>query len=192
MFGEIGKAAGIVAGVLNSFAIIPYVRAILRGETKPHRASWIVWMVAGVIAAASYYSSGARQTMWTAVSYALNPLIVLGLSLRYGVGGWSRLDRLCLAGAACSLILWWMSGSALATLVWILTLDFMGAVPTIRKVWTEPSTEDRSAWTMNFVANSINFLALEGWTFALVVQPLYVFLSGVVITLPLYLLRRTR
>ena len=40
---------GLIAGDLVILANIPYMRDILRGKTKPERASWLIWFTLGVI-----------------------------------------------------------------------------------------------------------------------------------------------
>jgi hypothetical protein len=168
-----GELAGFAAGILNTCAAVPYVISILRGKTKPHRASWLIWTIVGIIAAWSYYESGARQTMWFALTYVTNPLIALIFSIKYGEGGWSADDRKCLLGAAASLGLWYVTQSSLVGLIAILVVDFFGAIPTIRKVLERPWSEDWLAWTIATVAGVVNLFGLERWTFNLALQPLY-------------------
>ena len=76
--------AGWVAGVLSLVAFVPYIVAILRGETRPNRATWWIWTTTGGVLLASYYFSGADTTIWVAVSYFVASLVTAVLSIRYG------------------------------------------------------------------------------------------------------------
>src|SRR5688572_11025851 len=96
---DITAMAGKVAGVVSFVAFVPYILAILRGETKPNRATWWIWTVVGFMLGASYYSSGANNTIWVPVSYIVGPLVTALLSIKYGEGGWNRFDKGCLLGA---------------------------------------------------------------------------------------------
>jgi hypothetical protein len=180
---DITAVAGKVAGVISLVAFIPYVLATLRGKTRPNRASWWIWTVVGSMLGASYYSSGADHTIWVPVSYIIGPFVIAILSLKYGEGGWTRFDRACLLGAGASALMWWLFSSPLVALCINIVIDVMGALPTIRKSYREPEGEDRTAWTLFSVGNTVNLLAIEEWTFAIAVYPVYMFLTAGLITL---------
>lgn len=186
---DIAAVAGRVAGIIALAALAPYVLSILRGETKPNRASWWIWTVVGFMLGASYYSSGANHTIWVPVSYFIGPLVIVFLSIKWGVGGWTRFDRCCLLGAGVSVVLWWMFSSPLIALLINLFIDFMGALPTVRKIYYEPESEDRTAWVLVFVANTANLFAIETWTFAIVIYPIYMFISCGLITVFIFIRR---
>lgn len=181
---DITIIAGRVAGIVSLAAFVPYILAILRGETRPNRATWWIWTVVGFMLGASYYSSGANHTVWVPMSYTIGPLATAILSLKYGEGGWTRFDRSCLLGAGVSAVLWWIFSSPLIALLINLFIDFMGALPTIRKSYHEPEKEDRTAWALFFTGNTANLFAVETWTFAISVYPIYMFIgSGLITTL---------
>lgn len=186
---DITAVAGKVAGITALAALVPYILAILRGETKPNRATWWIWTVVGFMLGASYYSSGANHTIWVPVSYIIAPIIVAILSIKYGVGGWTRFDRYCLLGAGVSVVLWWMFSSPLVALLINLFIDLMGALPTIRKAYYEPESENFTAWVLNFAANTINLFAIERWTFAIAVYPIFMFTTCGLITTFIFIRR---
>ena len=165
----IGKAAGILALV----AYIPYFIAMIRGTTRPSRATWWIWSVVGIVFGASYYSSGAVDTIWVPISNVIGPFITAILSLKYGEGGWTPFDRKCLAGAAMSLALWWVFDSPLVALVTVIAVDFLGALPTIVKTHHDPESEDRFAWSISLVGNIMNMFAIKLWSFAIMTYPVY-------------------
>lgn len=186
---DITAVAGKVAGIIALAALVPYVLSILRGETKPNRATWWIWTVVGFMLGASYYSSGANHTIWVPVSFSIGPLVVAFLSIRWGVGGWTRFDRSCLLGAGASVVLWWMFSSPLIALLINLFIDLMGALPTVRKIYHKPESEDRVAWVLVSVANTANLFAVETWTFAISVYPIYMFLVSGIITALIFVRR---
>ena len=109
------------------------------------------------------------------------------LALRYGEGGWTSFDRSCLSGAGAGLLLWWVFNSPVVALVTTLCVDLTGALPTIRKAYHAPDTEDRLAWALFISGNTVNLVAIEAWRFANVVYPVYMFLaSGVIAGLVLW------
>jgi hypothetical protein len=178
---SIGEIAGVIAGVLALTAFVPYIIAILRGSTRPNRATWFIWTVVGLLLATSYYSSGAHDTLWVPVAYVAGPLVVAVLSIKFGEGGWTWLDRLCLFGAAASAPLWWLSGSPLIALVINLLIDALGALPTIRKSYYNPQGEDRTAWALGLAGATVNLFAIEAWSFEIAAYPVYMFVANATI-----------
>lgn len=175
---DITVFVGRVAGILSLAAFFPYIVATLRRKTRPNRATWFIWTVMGFILGASYYSSGANHTMWVPVSYIIGPFVTVILSLKYGEGGWTRFDRNCLLGAGMSAILWWMFKSPLIALTINLFIDFLGALPTIRKAYHKPEGEDRTAWGLFIAGNTANLFAVERWSFSIAAYPIYMFLAS--------------
>lgn len=185
--GHLTVFAGRMAGLLSFAAFVPYIISTLRGRTKPNRATWWIWTVVGFLLAVSYYSSGARHTIWVPVSYVLGPFITAVLSLKFGVGGWSFFDRGCLLGAGIGALAWWMFRTPLLALLINLFIDFLGALPTIRKAYSEPQGEDPAAWTLFFLGNTLNVFAVERWRFSIAVYPIYMFVLSGLILAPLAL-----
>lgn len=174
---------GGVAGLISFVAFVPYIHSTWRRRTRPNRATWWIWTLVGFLLAGSYYASGARHTVWVAVSFALGPLVIAVLSLKRGEGGWTRLDRTCLLGALVSLLLWWFSHSPLIALLFNLIIDMLGAIPTVRKSYLEPQGESLVAWILFLVGNGLNLFAVEVWRFAIVIYPAYMFVLSAVMTL---------
>ena len=170
--------AGWITGALSLAAFVPYIVAILRGETRPNRATWWIWTTTGLVLGASYYFSGADTTIWVPVSYVIGPLVTAVLAIRYGEGGWTPLDRGCLLGAGTGLLLWWIFDSPIVALITTLGVDFSGALPTIRKAYLAPHTEDRLAWALFIAGNTFNLLAVDRWEFAIAIYPVYMFLAS--------------
>lgn len=180
--GNYYAVAGIVAGILSIAGYIPYILAIFRGETRPNRASWIIWAIVGGLLAFSYIETGDRHSIWLPLGYFIGPLITAVLSLRYGYMVWSRLDTICLVAACASVIPWMLSDTAILTLLINVFIDFMGAIPTLIKSYKEPETEDFLAWLIFFVANTIQLFAIQYWNLA-AVYPVYLFFLAGFITL---------
>lgn len=173
---EITEIAGKIAGIISFIAFIPYIVAILRKKTRPNRASWWIWTVLGITLGTSYYFSGAEHTIWVPVSYAVGPFIVAILSIKYGEGGWNRFDLFCLGATVISLVLWALFRTPLVALFINLFIDLLGALPTIKKTYKDPKSEDPIAWILFFCGNTCNLFAIEELRFAILAYPVYMFL----------------
>jgi hypothetical protein len=166
---------GVVAGFLSILCFVPYIVTILQGKTKPNRATWWIWVILSFVISASYYSTGAGNTIWLPVCGGVGQFIIAILSLKYGEGGWNRFDRLCLLGVGISLLFWWQFNSSLIALLFNILIDFLGALPTIKKSYYQPETENILTWSLYLAASAINLFAIEHWSFALTVFPVYIF-----------------
>jgi hypothetical protein len=175
---------GEIAGVLSLAALPIYLRAILRGTTRPNRVTWwILALVSGMIATSSY-ASGTRDAIWLPIEYAASFIAIGLLSIRYGDGA-ARLDTLdsvCLTGALASVAVWWAFDSPQTALYMNIAVDFIAIVPTIKKAYVKPWTEDKAAWAIASLASFINVFAIEQWTFTISAYPLYLFVTNLLIT----------
>jgi len=154
-------------------AFVPYIKSVLDGRARPSRATWIIWTILGLIMAGSYHASGAVDTIYVPIGYAIGPFIIAALAMRQGEGGWSGLDKACLAGAGVGLAAWTLTSDPHLALLAAIATDAMGAIPTIRKTYEEPGSEDRLAWLLFLAANSLNMLALGPWDPWIWTYPIY-------------------
>lgn len=175
--------AGKLAGLLSLAAFIPYIVSTIKGKTKPNRATWWIWSGVGMMLGASYYASGAVNTIWVPISYVIGPLTTAIISIKYGEGGWAKFDRICVIGAAISAVLWWVFNSPLIALIINLIIDFLGALPTVKKAYLTPNSESKSAWVLFLAGNVVNLFAIERWVFAIASYPIYMFLGSGTIAL---------
>jgi hypothetical protein len=166
---------GAIAGTTTLLGFVPYWLSILRGKTRPNRATWVIWSIVGVILSTSYWAAGARDTIWVPLSYVIGPIVTSLLGIRWGEGGWTRFDRRCLVGTAVSLLLWFILKSPLVALGLNLLIDFLGALPTIEKTTRDPEGEDRLAWVLFAIGNGFNLLAISEWSWAIAAYPIYLF-----------------
>lgn len=172
---------GILAGLISFIAFFPYIISTIKGKTKPNRATWWIWSWVGILVFLSYKESGAQETLWVAISYFIAPLVTALLSIKYGVGGWTRFDISCLAGSVAGTVIWYISQSATTALMLFLTIDLFGSLPTVRKTYFHPEQEDKLAWSLMVAANLLNIFAAEQFSFSIIIYPLYMFLCGSVI-----------
>ena len=185
----LGKSAGIIGFV----ALIPYVRSILQGKTKPNRASWLIWAAVSLSLLASYHYSGATTTIWLTLSYTIIPLTVFLLSFKYGSGGYTRLDIVCILGAITGLILWRVTHNPVTALYLNIFVDALGFLPTIKKAYLLPGSENQLAWNISVLANTLNVLALTTWQLKIALFPVYnLTFNAIVAVLLLGVVKRKR
>ena len=184
--------AGIAAGVLSLLVFVPYVRAVLRGEAKPARSTWIIWSFVTLLLLTSYYEVGGGAANWISLADFLAAAAISILSIKYGLGGWSRLDKICFAGCGLAVLVWYATGSALIALCATVFIDALGATATIVKTYHHPEHESALAWGIAFCGNSINLFAIGIWDVTHILYPLYmVLMSGTILALTRRMVQKT-
>jgi hypothetical protein len=183
---DLAQLSGYTAGILTLAAYIPYVSSILKKKTRPSRSSWFIWMTVSTIIAVSYNRAGADFAFIMPVGYALGSAVIALLSIRYGADGWTWLDKCCLMGAGLGLVAWGLSDDPMAALLINVAINLAGTLPTIRKAYYYPETENNTAWVLFFAGTEVNLLAVQKWTFDMAVYPVYMVLiiglvSGLVV-----------
>ncbi len=182
---------GLVAGVIAFLAYIVYIISIFRGGSKPNRATWWIWAFMGLVVGLSYYFSGAVNTIWVPVVEFLGPFLIAILSLKYGEGGIDdKTDIICLIGAFISILLWIIFKNPVVALVTNLVVDSFALIPTIKKSYLRPEGEDFWAWFGTGVADSLNMFAVERFSFAILLYPIYMLVSDLIIILILIFRRK--
>jgi len=170
---------GKIAGVLAFLGYIPYILSILRRKTVPNPATWWIWGVMGAVALASYYAAGNREAIWVPLSYVIGPIVTAVLSIKFGRNEFSKFDKYCLGAAGLSIILWQVFGSPLVALTISIAIDFLAIAPTLRKTYFKPDTEDPLAWSIFWIANTLNLyvvLVSETPSYASLAYPIDLFL----------------
>ncbi|MDP3975138.1 MAG: hypothetical protein Q8P88_02550 [Candidatus Jorgensenbacteria bacterium] len=170
---ELHELIGWSAAVFSIAGYIPFIIAILRKEkpVRPNRATWFVWALVSGIIFVSYYEAGARATVIVPFAYAVGSTIIALLSLKYGEGGWTPFDRKCLYAAGGSLVLWGVFTTPLIALLTNTAIDIIGGLPTIKKSYHNPESEDWLTWTFYFIGGTLNVVAIEEWSFIIALYP---------------------
>src|SRR3989344_7555363 len=166
---------GIAAVIVATFSHILYIKAIVVRQTKPSRVTWSIWSILGIIIAVSYYLSGATATLWVPVGEAVWYIIIALLSIKYGQGGWTPVDRLALIGAMTCGLFWYFTGSVVIALTAAIGVDFMAAIPTIHKSYKASGSENRRAWVFTCISSTFNLIAINRFSFSIMIYPIYMF-----------------
>jgi hypothetical protein len=173
----------IAAAVLGAISYVPYIRAILVGETRPHRTTFGIWSFIGTVQVISYVAAGGRMTVLLPLVYLLGEMAVFVLSFKHGVGGTSKLDVFCLGGAIIGILGWVVTSNPQVALYLGIFASLCGFVPTIKKTYLMPHTENALSWGMAAVAASMNLLAVPRLELYLISYPIYTFTFDTTMTL---------
>lgn len=182
----------IAGSVINFVACLSYVRAILKAEAAPNRVTWFLWTIVPLIAGAAQWRSGVGISTLVVLSVAAGPACVVLASFVGGMGSWrlGPFDYVCGACSLAALALWAITGDPVIAIVLSILADAAAALPTIRKAWLEPATEDRPAYLIAFVGMIVGILSVREATFAAYAFNAYLVAGSGTLALILYWPRR--
>ncbi|ABI77030.1 putative membrane protein [Hyphomonas neptunium ATCC 15444] len=161
---------GLGALLLTFIAFFPYIRSILRGQTRPHAFSWMIWGASTFVVAMAQLSDGAGVGAWPIAVSGLITLLVAWLAYRRSAGMHvTRVDWAFLLLALSALPFWYFTETALPAVIILTGVDLLGFGPSIRKAYTHPYEENVAFFLLGAFRNAMVLLALEhySWTTAL-------------------------
>ena len=177
---------GAVAGILAFVSFIPYINSIIKGKTKPNRATFTIWSGVNIVTISSYIVSGARTTIFVGLVYTVLQIVVLILSLKRGMGGFNPFDIACLIGATIGITLWIITKNPHTALYLGIFSEVLGLIPTLKKSYLHPDTENTLSWSIAVVGSALNLFALTSWRPEISVYPIYFFIGDLLVALLLW------
>ena len=174
---------GLLGSVFTIICFVPYIISILQGQTKPNPATWWLWAINGPLLSLGNLAAGADYTMLPIICPVIAQWFIAILSIKYGDGGWSRFDRRCLIASGISFILWRILNYDLIAIILPLVIDILGALPTLKKSYYEPETEDLLTYILYTVGGFFTVLAVTKWSFEIAITPVYILCLNAAIVL---------
>jgi len=173
----------LISSSLALISPLVYSKAILKGEAKPHRTTRLVLLIITVLSTASLFAQHDTVAIWLAGVSALQSVLIFTLSIKYGMGGWSRIDLLCLFIAAAGIVLWKTTNNPTLALYASITADFTGMIPALIKTYYHPETEVWSFFILDTFAGLFSLLAVKNKILQEVSYPLYIMLINLFMVL---------
>ncbi|MFZ1483721.1 MAG: hypothetical protein WAS36_01780 [Candidatus Saccharimonadales bacterium] len=162
---------GALSVILFLAGTIPYIIDILRGNTKPHRMAMFIFVVLSAIAFTGQLLEGAEASLWFAGVLLINQITLFILSFKYGMGGFTTREKISLALTALILIFWYLTDSVAIALVLTVTVNTIGKLLIMAKVYDHPYTELLYSWIMSTFASVFAVLAVGELDWLLILVP---------------------
>ena len=158
-------ALGIVGGLLIAGSFIPYIRDILKDDTKPHVYTWFIWSITHMIAAlAIFEGNGGSFAALSVASGGILSFTVFVMSLKHGTKNITAFDTITLIIAILAVFMWWKLNHPEWAIITIVLVDLLGFLPTFRKTWLQPQSESLAAWTLYACGNIAAILAITTYS----------------------------
>lgn len=150
------------------------VRQMLLGKYRPSVFSRVIWLLLAINSFAGVVLSHSSRA-----SIVLASILLLGngaiclTSFWKGSHEFGKLEIMCLILLAISVVIWLSVDAPLVNLAISLLAHFIGAAPTYRKVWRDPSSESTPFWALFFVASLSSVLASDLRDPVAIILPIY-------------------
>jgi hypothetical protein len=164
---------GLAAGLIGVLDTIPYVRDTLRGSTRPHRGTWLIWGVLAVVVSLSQYADGASWSLvMVGVQAVLTGLVFL-LSIRHGEGGVSPADITMIAIAGAGVVGWIVADEPLVATACVVAADLIAVGLMVPKTYRDPDSETLVTFAFASLGGALAAGAVGAIDVSLLLYPVY-------------------
>jgi hypothetical protein len=164
---------GVLGGLAGIADTIPYVRNTVRGTTRPHRGSWLIWSVLAGIACLSQRADGASWSVLMTATQAILTGLVFLLAIRYGEGGVGTIDLLLIGFAGVGVVGWIISSDPFAALGCVIAADLIALAMMAPKVHRDPDSETLSTYALASVGGALAAGAVATPDVSMLLYPAY-------------------
>jgi hypothetical protein len=170
---DVAPVLGLLAGLCAVANTIPYIRDIVRGTTRPHRGTWLVWAVLGIVVYVSQRADGASWSLIMAGAQAMLTSLVFVLAIRHGEGGLSVADVALTAMAAAGVIGWLVADEPIVATASVVAADLLAAAMMAPKTYRDPGSETLASFALASVGGALAVGAVGSARPALLMYPIY-------------------
>lgn len=171
--------------ILSLLSPISYTRSMVQGKARPHRVTRLIVLLASIAGILGVLGSTNQAGIIFAIIFLVRAAYLMLMSLIYGEGGSSLLDKYCLTIGVLALLLFFMTGSGLLAISLGILADLIGYIPTFVKTYHKPDSEDPLFFAVEGLASLFAVFAV--WELrADILFPIYFVLCNVAVVFLIY------
>ncbi len=157
-----------LAAALSVYGVAGYLRDTWRGTTAPHRVSWGLWAVVGLLGFVDELQQHVGQAAVMTLFYGLIPTMVVVASFLNPRSVWrvGPFDVFCGALSIVGIVAWAVVHQSTVALVAFVLADQVAGLPTLRKSWIAPESESPKVFALGVLNSAITLATLTRWTTA--------------------------
>ncbi|MEY3470786.1 MAG: hypothetical protein RLZZ223_136 [Candidatus Parcubacteria bacterium] len=167
-----------VGAGIHIIGTFDYIKATVRGETKPNRITWLLWSISPLIGAFASIVSGFNLASISVFSLGIAPLLVFIASFVNKNAYWklSKFDYTCGVFSALALILWVITDNPLIAIIFAIISDILAGIPTLIKIYKSPQTETITPYITGIISSFSSLFAIKLWVLTEISFPIYLIL----------------
>lgn len=179
-----------IAIALTVIGYIPYILNTLKGKTKPHAFSWLIFSLITAIAFFAQIFKGGGVGSWLVGFSALACFVIFILALVKGTRRFDKLDWTLLLGALFSVVLWMLTSEPLLSVIIVSIIEIIAFLPALRKGYYRPHEETLFTYLVNAIRFTLGIIALSIFSITTVLFPATVVAVNIVFVSVLVYRRR--
>ena len=162
---DIKLLLSILATITGVIAFLTNIKDIFHGTTQPHIYTWIIWLITqGIAVAGLLVGGGGIGALSLTVGVVFIALVFL-LTFRRGTKNITRSDTITLIVGLCAIGVWVFLKAPIPAVILASAIDVSGYIPSIRKSYKEPWSENVPSWGWWIVSNFFALAALHSYNF---------------------------
>jgi hypothetical protein len=173
MLVTLAPVFGVLAGVVGVVDTVPYVRDIVRGSTRPHRGTWLIWGLLAIVVCVSQRADGASWSLVMAGTQAVLTSLVFALAIRREEGGLSAADGSLIAIAAGGMVAWVLVDEPMIATACVIAADLIAAAMMVPKVYRDPGSETLVTFVLAGAGGALAAGAVGAADLSLLCYPIY-------------------
>lgn len=182
----------LIAIAITFIAFYPYITSIIKGKTKPHVFSWVIWGITTFVVFLAQLEADGGVGAWPiGVSGIITIFIALLAFIKRADITITKIDWLFFISAISSLPLWFFTSDPLWAVVILTTVDVFGFAPTIRKTYNNPYSESLVFFFLFAIRNMIVLVALESYSITTILFPAVIGMACLLLIVMMILRRCT-
>jgi len=174
---------GVLAGVVGIADSIPYVRDTVRGSTRPHRGTWLIWSVLAIIVCLSQRADGASWSLIMTAAQTFLTGAIFWLSIRRGEGGLCRGDIVMIILAGGGVIGWLVAGDPVIATGCVVAADLLGVAMMVPKTYRDPGSETLATYGLASLGGGLAVGAVGAPDPSLLLYPVYYCLANAAVAM---------
>jgi hypothetical protein len=189
-------AVAVIASILAIVGNVSYVKSTLRGQTKPHPYSWFIWTIVSLTTFFGGVQKGAGVGAIPTGISELGTVIVFVISLYRLIKGRDveqinkTIDTVFLVVALLGLVPWILTKDPTISVVTVVTIDLLAFIPTLRKTWAHPETENPLLYATNVCRHVLTLIALAAYNVATMLHSISMICSNTLMVILIGVRRR--
>lgn len=184
------QVLGAAASILVVISYFPYIKDILKGKTKPHAFSWLIWFILTTVGFFIQILNGAGPGAW------FNGVMVLVCAFIM-VSGFIRgrkeiipVDWVSFLLAFVAIYFWLIVKDPVLSITLVMIADFLGMIPTIRKSYIHPYSETLITYLINIFRVVLGLFALDKFSYLTASYHFYMIFACLLLVIILYTRRK--
>jgi hypothetical protein len=183
---------GVLGGLVGVADTVPYVRDTVRGTTRPHRGTWLIWGVLAIVVSFSQRADGASWSLVLTSSQAILTGLVFVLAIRHGEGGLTAVDLGLIAVACTGVVGWVLAREPVVAVVCVIVADLAAVAMMTPKAFRDPHSETLATYVLASVGGALAAGAVGELDVSLLLYPAYYCVANAATALLIFLRRRHR